>query len=123
MSTLTIDTREFIEGYFEAMTSQPKTEDLLNQYISDASLKEHIRQAETAFPGYQIIRHQVVAEGDMVAVRGTVQGVHKGEFAGIAPTGKRISADLMIFYRVTDGRIVEHWMQWDVKSVMDQLTN
>jgi hypothetical protein len=31
MSTLTIDNRQFIEGYFEAMTSQPETEDLLNR--------------------------------------------------------------------------------------------
>ena len=123
MSTLTVDSRQFIESYFEAMTSQPKTEDLLNRYINDDSLKEHIRQAEAAFPGYQIIRHQVVAEDDIVAVRGTVQGVHKGEFAGIAPTGKPISVDLMIFYRVDDGRIVEHWMQWDLKSVIDQLTS
>ena len=123
MSTLTVDSRQFIESYFEAMTSQPKTEDLLNRYISDDSLKEHIRQAEAAFPGYQIVRHQVVSEDDIVAVRGTVQGVHKGEFAGIAPTGKPISVDLMIFYRVDDGRIVEHWMQWDLKSVIDQLTS
>jgi predicted ester cyclase len=122
MSTLTIDTRQFIEGYFEAMTSQPKTEDLLNLYMSDADLKEHIRQAEAAFPGYQMIRHQVVAEDDIVAVRGTVQGVHKGEFAGIAPTGKQVSVDLMIFYRVNDGRIAEHWMQWDLKGLLDQLT-
>ncbi len=123
MSTLTVDSRQFIESYFEAMTGQPKTEDLLNRYISDNSLKEHIRQAEAAFPGYQIVRHQVVSEDDIVAVRGTVQGVHKGEFAGIAPTGKPISVDLMIFYRVDDGRIVEHWMQWDLKSVIDQLTS
>ena len=84
MGTFTIGTRQFIEDYFEAMTSQPKTEDLLNQYISDASLKQHIREADAAFPGYRIIRHQVVADGHIVAVRGTVQGVHKGEFAGIA---------------------------------------
>jgi predicted ester cyclase len=123
MSTLTLDSRQFIEDYFEAMTSQPKSEELLNRYISDAGLKEHIRQSEAAFPSYQVIRRQVVAEGDVVAVRATFQGIHKGEFAGIAPTGKQVSGDFMIFYRVHDGRIVEHWMQWDLKGLLDQLTN
>lgn len=123
MGISSIDTRQFIDDYFAAMTSQTKTEELLSQYITEASLKEHIREAETAFPGYQIVRHQVVADDDIVAVRGTVQGVHKGDFAGIALTGKQVSADLMIFYRVNDGRIVEHWMQWDLKGLLDQLTS
>jgi predicted ester cyclase len=95
----------------------------MDRFISDASLKEHIRQAEAAFPGYEITAHQVVAEGDLVAVRGTVHGVHKGSFAGIPPTGRDITADLMIFYRIHDGRIAEHWLQWDVKAVIDQLTS
>jgi predicted ester cyclase len=37
-------------------------------------------------------------------------------------TGIRVSSDLMIFYRVSDGLIVEHWMQMDVKDVVEQLT-
>jgi predicted ester cyclase len=28
----------------------------------------------------------------------------------------------MIFYRLGDGMIVEHWLQLDVKDVLDQLT-
>jgi predicted ester cyclase len=29
----------------------------------------------------------------------------------------------MLFYRINDGLIAEHWMQWDMKAVVDQLTN
>jgi predicted ester cyclase len=28
----------------------------------------------------------------------------------------------MIFYRISDGRIAEHWMQMDVQTLMVQLT-
>ena len=123
MASVTIDNKQLIKDYVDALTAKPKTEALINQYVSDPSLKEHIRQAEAAFPSYELVAHQIVAEGDMVALRGTFYGVHKGEFAGIAPTGKRVSGDLMLFYRVSDGLIVEHWMQWDMKAVVDQLTH
>ena len=123
MAGVTIDSKQLIKDYLNALTANPKTDHLINQYVSDPVLKEHIRQAEAAFPCYELIAHQIVAEGDIVALRGTFYGVHKGEFAGIAPTGKRVSGDLMLFYRVSDGLIVEHWMQWDMKAVVDQLTN
>jgi predicted ester cyclase len=29
----------------------------------------------------------------------------------------------MLFYRISDGLIVEHWMQWDMKAVVDQLNH
>jgi len=122
MASVTIDNKQFIKDYVNAMTAKPKTEDLINQYVSDPSLKEHIRQAEAAFPRYELVAHQIVAEGDIVALRGTFYGVHKGEFAGISPTGKKVSGDLMLFYRINDGLIAEHWMQWDLKAVVDQST-
>jgi predicted ester cyclase len=123
MASVTIDSKQLIKEYVNALTGNPKTEALINQYVRDPALKEHIRQAEAAFPSYELVAHQIVAEGDIVAVRATFYGVQKGEFAGIAPTGKKVSGDLMLFYRVSDGLIVEHWMQWDMKAVVDQLTS
>jgi predicted ester cyclase len=121
MTTVAIDSRQLIKDYFKALSGQPKTEELLDRYMSDADLKEHIRVAEAGFPGYDVIDNQIVAEGDVVAVRCTFRGVHKGEFAGIPATGKRVSSDFMIFYRVSDGLIVEHWIQMDLKGIVDQL--
>ncbi len=123
MASVTIDGKQLIQDYLGAITAKPKTEELINQYVSDPSLREHIREAEAAFPRYELVAHQIVAEGDIVAIRGTFYGVHKGEFAGIAPTGKKVSGDLMLFYRIHEGLIAEHWMQWDMKAVVDQLTN
>jgi predicted ester cyclase len=121
MTTVAIDSKQLIKDYFKALSGQPKTEELLDRYMSDADLKEHIRVAEAGFPGYDVIDNQIVAEGDLVAVRCTFRGVHKGEFAGIPATGKRVSSDFMIFYRVSDGLIVEHWIQMDLKGIVDQL--
>lgn len=122
MSILVTNNKQMILDYLTALSGQPKTEELMDRYISDPNLKEHIRQAEAGFPGYELVAHQIIAEDDLVAVRATVHGVHKGVFAGMAPTGKKVSADLMLFYRIHNDRIAEFWMQLDMKGLIDQLT-
>lgn len=122
MSPVTIDSKSLIVEYFNALSGQPKTEEILSRYISDPSLKDHIRQAEAAFPGYEVIAHQMIAEGDLVAVRCTFRGVQKGDFGGIPATGRDISSDFMIIYRLVDGMIAEHWIQMNAQEIVEQLT-
>ncbi|HTW80439.1 MAG TPA: ester cyclase [Terracidiphilus sp.] len=121
MNSVAIDNKQMIQEYFLALSGKRKTESLLDRYISDSGLKEHIRAAEAAFPEYELKPIQLVAESDLVAARCTFRGVHKGEFAGIPPTGKTVSTDFMIFYRIKDGRITEHWMQMDTNELLSQL--
>jgi predicted ester cyclase len=87
------------------MTTNPKIEDLISQYGSDPGMKRPFRQAEAAFPGYELAAHRIVVEDDIVALRGSFYEVHKGELGAIAPTGKKVSGDLMLFYRISDGLI------------------
>jgi predicted ester cyclase len=122
MNSVAIDSRQLIQEYFNALSGQPKTEELMDRYISDPGLKEHIRMAEAAFPEYDVIADQIVAESNQIAARCTFRGVHKGPFAGIQPTGRQVSIEFMIFYRIGDGRIAEHWMQMDTHSLIGQLT-
>jgi len=51
----------------------------------------------------------LLAEGDKVVVRGEFHGIHRGSFAGIEPTGKSVSASLIIIYAIANGHIVDHW--------------
>lgn len=63
----------------------------------------------------------IVAEGDMVAMRVTLRGTHEGKFLGVEPTGKSVEMQHMVFTRIDDGRIVERWMQPDLVGVGQQL--
>jgi predicted ester cyclase len=121
MNAVAIDNKQIVEQYVKDLTTQPKTEALVDKYVSDESLKHHIRISEAAFPGYVIEPHALVADGDLVAMRGTFRGTHHGAFAGVEATGKEVSAELLIFYKLVDGRIAEHWMQLDVMALMQQL--
>lgn len=122
MTSSSAANKEFVGRYLQALSGQAKPPALVERFVSDATLAEHISQAEAAFPFYELVAEDVVADGDLVAMRATFQGTHGGPFAGIEATGRAVSAELMIFYRIEDGRIVQHWMQFDVASVIGQLT-
>lgn len=122
MSHSATETRKLIEDYLRALSGRTKTSELVAQFVSDPALAEHIKQVEAAFPAYELIANKIVVEGDQIAMRGTFRGTHRGAFGGIAPTGNAMSAGLMIFYRLSNGRIAEHWLQMDNAGLMAQLT-
>lgn len=64
---------------------------------------------------------ELIAEGDAVATRTTLQGIHTGEFQGLPPTGKQILATGLTIERIKDGKIVERWFSFDVRGVMQEL--
>jgi predicted ester cyclase len=49
----------------------------------------------------------LVAEGDAVVARWTMEATHTGSLMGEAPTGKKLSARGLTYYRLVDGQIVE----------------
>ena len=115
------DNKIFINEYFEVLCGEPKTRQVIEKYVADEALTQHILESEAAFPGYQLIAGDVLAEGDKVVVRGIFRGEHLGSFAGIPPTGRTVEATLIIIYEVQDRKIVNHWMQFDGMALMQQL--
>ena len=51
-----------------------------------------------SFPDVHWKLEDMVAEGNVVAVRWTLSGTHKGEFMGMPATGKHFSTSVMNFY-------------------------
>lgn len=54
------------------------------------------------FPDVQWKLEEMVAEGNIVAVRWTLTGTNDGEFMGMPATGKHISTSVMNFYYFND---------------------
>ena len=73
------------------------------------TFKETFTEARAGFPDLSITVEDVMAEGDRVAARVVMRGTHRGEFQGIAPTGKRVEVSAMDMFRILDCKIVEHW--------------
>ena len=66
-------------------------------------------------------RRPIIAEGDRVVARWTLRGTHRGEFMGIAATGKQVSMSGIEIDRFAGDKAVEHWEQADIMSLMQQL--
>jgi predicted ester cyclase len=117
----TQENKEFVRKYLEALSGKPKPPELVDQYVAEQPLKDHIAMNEAAFPGYELRVERMIAEDDLVSVIGRASGTHKGPFMGMLPTGKSWDVPLHITYRVKDGKIIEHWLVLDTAAFMQQL--
>lgn len=83
--------------------------------------KEAFISTTNAFPDFLFTIEDMIAEGDKVVARLTFSGTHKGEFASIAPTNKRVTYTHIRILRIVRGKIVEDWGFSDRLSSLQQL--
>jgi steroid delta-isomerase-like uncharacterized protein len=62
-----------------------------------------------------------LASGDIAAASFVYTGTHRGEYFGVAPTGKSLRFTSCDIFRIRDGRIVEHWGMGDIAGTLAQL--
>lgn len=82
---------------------------------------EGINRFNTAFSDRRFTVEEMVAEGDTIATRTTMQGIHSGVLQGQPPTGKSMKVTGFTLERIKDGQIAERWFSFDVANVMQQL--
>ncbi len=76
----------------------------------------------TQFPDLHMTIEAIVAEGDTVAVRILSEGTNLGPLNGVMPpTGKRFASYQTHWFRIEDGKLVEHWVNRDDLPTMLQL--
>jgi len=117
----TIENKEFVRKYLEALSGKPKPASVVDRYVSDQALKDHIAGAETGFPEYILEPVEMIAEGDKVALKVRLKGTHLGIFNGIPATGRKVDTLFHITYQIRDGKIIDHWMLIDGLEMMQQL--
>lgn len=123
--------RRFIEdGIVKGDTSafeETVAENVVAHFLSPgrppgrAGIMEAAASWRSSFPDTRPGIEHAVAEGDLVVLRGVSSFTHKGEFMGIPPTGKKVTAEWMDLYRFENGKIVEMWAVQDIAGVLEQL--
>jgi predicted ester cyclase len=73
-----------------------------------AGLKQRVATIRAAFEPRQEL-HEVIVDGDRVAVRWTLRGTHTGPFIGMPATGRPVEFDGVDLYAMRDGRMAAHW--------------
>src|ERR687889_727811 len=84
-------------------------------------VKGVVTMFQSAMPDLRVIVQDMIAEGDKVATRYTLEGTHRGELFGVPPTGQRLSIKSISVERVLEGKIREHWRVTDSLDMMQQL--
>ncbi len=74
-----------------------------------------------AFPDSHSTSLDMIAEGDKVVHRMRTEGTHQGDFLGIPATGQRVSMTYIDIWRITEGKLAEHWVEADMMGMMQQL--
>ncbi|HVZ02816.1 MAG TPA: ester cyclase [Dongiaceae bacterium] len=89
--------------------------------VGPEGVKAHVKALRTAFPDLSVTIEDMVAEGDLVAVRGTWRGTHQGTFRGVPAIGRKVEFSGMVFWRIGGGQIRERWGLIDTPILMQQL--
>lgn len=91
------------------------------EVTSPAEFRSSVKMIHEAFPDFESPIEDIVAEGNMVVTRTNERGTHKGEFAGIEPTGNEVEIQGINMYRIEGDEIAEMWIQVDMMGLMQQL--
>jgi steroid delta-isomerase-like uncharacterized protein len=92
-----------------------------DQPTDPEGIKAVVGMFRGAMPDLRVIIEDMIAEGDKVVVRYTIEGTHERELFGVPPTGERLSIKSISVERVSDGKIREHWRITDSLDMMQQL--
>lgn len=121
--------------FFEEIANKGKLDTVDEVFAKD--YKDHDPANEKDYVGAQGFRDEVaeyragfdfkfkiddqLAEGDQVATRWTWRATHKGEFRGLAPTGKKVEMTGTTIFKFRNGKIKEGWWQADYLGLARQL--
>ena len=111
------ENKAILRRAFEALNRQdldslielivPEYVDQPNHLRGEADVRRFYTEAFKGFPDFHATLEESIAEGDKVWVRATITGTHKGEYRGIAPTGKKIEIPVVFVWRIIIGKIAE----------------
>ena len=85
------------------------------------SFKARTGAVRAAFADIEVMIDDLIVEGHAIAWRWTLSGTHVGPFAGVEPTGRRITLRGVNFQRLKDDRVIEHWTMVDVFGALQAL--
>jgi len=127
-------TRNIVSAFIDAIWNNAqfnKLDDYLHPDFVDYSLPPNLPPDKTGTikwieaTGKSFIHNSVieaqVTEGDKSMLKIKMDLKHIGLWRGIEPTGLDISAIGYRFFKVADGKIIEHWALLDGNAIENQL--
>jgi steroid delta-isomerase-like uncharacterized protein len=89
--------------------------------LNNAGYRQAIQVFLDAFPDSRFPVQALIGEGDQVMARHQLRGTHNGAFQGVPPTGRSVTVDAMVIFRLADGKVVETWLNAELLGLMTQI--
>jgi predicted ester cyclase len=100
----------------------PFSEDAPGRVNGPKAMRQTAEWLLAQFPDLRMTVEAMISEGDTVAARVLSEGTNLGPLNGVVPpTGKRFRARQSHWYRVAEGKLVEHWATREDLPAMLQL--
>lgn len=95
--------------------------DPLGDHYGPEGMRIVIAELRAAFPDLRMTIEDVIATGDRVARRFTLQGTHHGPYLGLPATGRAVMATGIAIDRVVGGCLAESWVTIDALDFLRQV--
>jgi len=89
--------------------------------IGPEAYKGQISLFLKGYPDLQFTVEDIIAEKNKVVACWTISGTHRGDYAGIPATNKKVSVDGMTVHHLVGGKIMDSYTNWDALGIMQQL--
>ena len=110
-----------LDGYLELYDDSIKLHGYSPEPMGKSAVRGFYQMIHHAFDGPKLTFHDVFSNGDRLAVRFTMTGTHRGEFLGVAPTGRNVAVDGITVLHFKNGKCVERWSSVDTYAWLAQL--
>jgi predicted ester cyclase len=124
--TLTEKNKQLVQDFYLSKSLDKADKYLADDFISHMhpkiidkkSYSTALKNFLIAFPSMTGNIEQIIAEGDIVAIKSSWNGTQKGSYLGNQSTKEPITINQSDLYRVSNGKISEHWGVIDVEGKM-----
>jgi predicted ester cyclase len=85
------------------------------------TLEMGIGYMHNLFQDFNVYLEDMIAEGDIVGVRGTMRCKNIGPWLGTQPQGNNLEWKGLAIFRIEDGKIIERWFNSDSLNIVVQM--
>jgi predicted ester cyclase len=111
-----------IDGYFQGFCPNAlRWVNGLDTPLTLQDVRANLNLLTAAFDRLHLHEDLLFGGSGHVCARWTLQGIHVGDYGGIAPSGREIAVQTCEVYTVADSKVTESWVYGETMSLFNQI--
>ena len=111
-----------IDGYFQGFCPNAlRRVSGLDTPLTLQDIQANLNLLTTAFDRLHLREDLLFGASGHVCARWTLQGIHVGDYGGVAPSGREIAVQTCEVYTLADSKVIESWVYGETMSLFNQI--